>query len=43
MTYSIFETTLQSNQARISLVTHIVRPSLEQKIDLASARDFLGI
>ena len=42
-TYNIFETRLNSNEARVVLVRHTVRPAAEQTIDIASARDFLGL
>lgn len=43
VTYNIFETRLDSNQPRVALVPHTVRPAAEQAIDIASARDFLRI
>jgi hypothetical protein len=43
MTLNIFETRLGSDQLRAPLVPHTVRPALEQTIDIASARHFLGL
>ena len=42
-TFNIFETTIDSNCARVDLVTHTTIPATEERIALAAARDFLGI
>jgi len=43
VTFSIFETELGSNVARIPLVTQVVRPATEEVSAIAAPRVFLGI
>lgn len=43
MAFPVFETAVGSGRARVSLIPHLVRPAVEERIGLATARDFLGI